>query len=428
MSKWELPVRLSKVGARMSRLTGVRAIMKDIGEALLRPDAKDFCNLSAGNPVILPEVEKLWRELTRELLDSPEYGSVVCRYGMTQGYEPLIRAVVKYFNSDFGLELSDENVLITPGSQSLHFLGANCFGGYAEDGSLRKIVLPLCPDYTGYGGICTASEAVVSFRPKIEIDAPAHRFKYHPDFSALQIDETTGCVIFSRPSNPTGNILADDEVRTIAALADKVHAPVFIDSAYGPPFPALNFTAMNPIFGPNIVHCMTISKAGLAGERVGITIGSRSVLEVLECFESNAMIHSSRLGQAIVARALASGVLSDLSQTVVRPFYRDKLSILEEAFERHMSKAVPWYLHLGEGAIFAWVWFDQLPLSDAELYRLCKAAGVIVVPGSEFFPGLPGEWQHTQQCLRLSLTASNEHLSEGVRRLAKVIDRVYMPA
>ncbi len=409
----------------MNRLTGVRAIMKDIGEALLSPDAKRYCNLSAGNPLVIPEVENLWRDLMRDLLSAPEYGNVICRYGMTQGYEPLIRAVVTYFNKEYGLALTDKNVLITPGSQSLYFFASNCFGGYDNAGKLKKIVLPLSPDYTGYGGVSIAPEAVVSYRPEIEIAKTPHRFKYHPNFKALQIDEETGCVIFSRPTNPTGNVVTDEEVRQIAALAAKVNAPVFIDSAYGPPFPALNFTEMTPIFAPNVVHCMTLSKAGLAGERVGIAIGDAKILEALECFESNSMIHSSRLGQAIVARAIESGALQQLSTSIIRPFYRKKLTILEEAFDRYMPANVPWYLHLGEGSIFAWVWFDELPISDSELYLQCKKAGVILVPGNAFFPGLQGTWQHTEQCLRLSLTASDEHLSEGVRRLAGVVESAY---
>jgi alanine-alpha-ketoisovalerate/valine-pyruvate aminotransferase len=64
----------------------------------------------------------------------------------------------------------------------------------------------------------------------------AHRFKYRPDFSQLSITEDTGCVIFSRPCNPTGNVLTDEEVKKIAALAAPLNVPVLIDSAYAPPF------------------------------------------------------------------------------------------------------------------------------------------------------------------------------------------------
>ena len=43
---------LTKFGTQMSKLTGVRAIMKDIVETLQVGQGQEFINLSAGNPVI----------------------------------------------------------------------------------------------------------------------------------------------------------------------------------------------------------------------------------------------------------------------------------------------------------------------------------------------------------------------------------------
>jgi len=150
---------LTQFGDKMSHLTGVRAIMKDIKETLQAGVGQQYINLSPGNPVILPEVEELWREYTTELLNGQDFGNVVCRYGDSQGYEPLIEAVVNFlwreyttellngqdfgnvvcrygdsqgyeplieavvnfFNQRYKLSLTNRNILITPGSQSLYF-------------------------------------------------------------------------------------------------------------------------------------------------------------------------------------------------------------------------------------------------------------------------------------------------------------------
>lgn len=415
---------LSNFGVEMSRLSGVRAIMKDIIETLRAGAGRDFINLSAGNPVILPEVEALWRNCTHELLASDQYGEVVGRYGASQGYQPLIDAVVQDFNRRYGLTLTERNVLITPGSQSLYFLAANAFGGYNSVGTLKNIVLPLSPDYTGYGGVTLVPEALIAYKPTLEMDAAAHRFKYRPDFSQLEINQQTGCVIFSRPCNPTGNVLTDAEVEKIAAIAAVYDVPVLVDSAYAPPFPALNFTEMTPIFGGNVLHCMSLSKAGLPGERIGIAIGDEHLIEVLESFQTNLCIHSSRYGQAIAARAIASGALATLSETVIRPFYQQKFKILEATLDAAMPD-LPWYLHQGEGAIFAWLWLDQLPGNDWALYQKLKEVGVIVVPGSTFFPGLRAEWAHKHQCLRISLTGSDADLAIAMQRLAIAVEQTY---
>lgn len=416
---------LSKIGLNMSKLTGVRAIMKDIIETLHAGNGQEFINLSAGNPLILPEVEQLWRDCTAELLASSEYGEVVCRYGSSQGYDPLIEAIAQDFNQRYGLNLTEKNILVTPGSQSLYFFAANVFGGYTESGALKQVVLPVSPEYTGYGGVSLTPESVVSFQPSLDINEEKHRFKYRPNFKHLKINQQTGCVIFSRPSNPTGNVLSDQEVKTIADLAAIHDVPVLIDSAYGPPFPSLNFTPMNPIFGGNIIHCLSLSKAGLPGERLGIAIAEPELIQVLQAFQTNACIHSSRYGQAIAARAILSGKLAHISETIINPFYRRKFDLVEGTFDAEMSPDLPWFLHSVEGAIFAWLWLKDLPITDWELYQELKKVGVIVVPGSSFFPGLKDNWKHKEECLRISLTASDDEITTAIKRIAQVIKEVY---
>lgn len=416
---------LTRFGAQMSNLTGVRAIMKDIIETLRSGKGREFINLSAGNPVILPEVEQLWRDCTAELLATAEYGEVVCRYGSSQGYRPFIEAVLNDFNHRYGLNLTDRNILITPGSQALYFLAANALGGYTQDGDLKQIVLPLSPDYTGYGGVTLIPEALQAYKPTLELNADHHRFKYRPDFSQLEITDKTGFVLFSRPCNPTGNVLTDEEALKISALAAPYNVPVFVDSAYAPPFPALNYTDMTPVFGDNIVHCVSLSKAGLPGERIGVALGDEKVIQVLESFQTNLCIHSSRYGQAIAARAIASGALVDISLNVIRPHYQDKFTVLETTLDEAMPQDVPWRLHRGEGAIFAWLWLQDLPLTDWAFYQELKQYGVIVAPGSPFFPGLREDWPHSRQCFRISLTANKTEIAAALRRLAELVDQVY---
>ncbi|MEM9002580.1 MAG: valine--pyruvate transaminase [Cyanobacteria bacterium P01_F01_bin.86] len=416
---------LTQFGNQMSHLTGVRAIMKDIIETLRAGNGRSFINLSAGNPVILPAVEQLWRDCTADLLASSEYGEVVCRYGSSQGYEPFIEAVMADFNQRYGLSLTERNVLITPGSQSLYFYAANAFGGYTTAGQLKEIVLPLSPDYTGYGGVSLFPEALRAYKPFIDIGERPHSFKYRPDFSQLEITDNTGFVLFSRPCNPTGNVITDDEVSRIADLAATHNTPVFVDSAYAPPYPALNFTSMTPTFRKNMVHCMSLSKSGLPGERIGIALGDEAIIQVLQSFQTNLCIHSSRYGQAIAARAIASGALGQIAETVIRPHYQNKFAVLEDSLDKFMPTDAPWYLHRGEGAIFAWLWFDELPVDDWELYQQLKQYGVIVVPGNPFFPGLQEDWSHTKQCIRVSLTATDEEIATGVRHLASIVNDLY---
>jgi valine--pyruvate aminotransferase len=71
------------------------------------------------------------------------------------------------------------------------------------------------------------------------------------------------------------------------------------------------------------------------------------------------------------------------------------------------------------------LWLRDLPITDWEFYQQLKQVGVIVVPGSSFFPGLREDWSHKHQCLRISLTATDEEIEIGMQRLAKVAQQVY---
>ncbi len=416
-------IHLSRVGEKMSRLTGVRAIMKDIQETLRSNPGRNWLNLSAGNPVILPEIEEMWGRHTHELLQGREFGEIVCRYGSSQGYEPLLDAITDSFNGAYGWGIGRRNILITPGSQTLYFFALNALAGTGRDEKSRSVVLPLCPEYTGYSGAVLQESSLKTYKPLIDIVAP-HRFKYRVDSGALQFDDSVGAVLFSRPCNPTGNVLSDSEVTTIVDGAADHDIPVLIDSAYAPPFPDMAFTEMNHIWRENVIFCASLSKAGLPGERVGIAIGDERYIALLESFQSNANLHSSRFGQAIAAKAIASGELAHLSSTVIKPHYQRKFSCVESALAQTMPE-VPWHLHQGEGSVFAWLWLQDLPISDLELYQELKKEGVIIVPGSFFFPGLQEEWTHKSECIRISLTASEAEIREGTSIIARVTERIY---
>ena len=418
-----MTTHLSVHGARMSRLTGVRAIMQDIRQTLAASPNAPWVNLSPGNPVILPEVEAMWRAHTQALADSKEFGDVVCRYGESQGVPELLDAVVDLFNAKYGWGITQENVLITSGSQSLLFAAANCFCGQSTDGRLRKLLLPLSPDYTGYDGICLSEEALASVTPDIEIVGD-HTFKYRVNFKELHIDDSVGAVMFSRPCNPSGNVIGAEEVTEIAVRAAKYGVPVFIDAAYGPPFPNLAFAQIEPFRGDNVVYCMSLSKAGLPGERIGIAIGPGRILDVMRAFLTNAVIHSSRFGQALAARAIRSGELVRVSNTVIGPYYRRKFELVQRLLAQAMPD-VDWYLHKFEGALFAWLWTKDLPVSDVALYNEIKKERVFVVPGSFFFPAIDEAWQHKRECIRISLTADDAEITKGIAAIARVIARLY---
>jgi valine--pyruvate aminotransferase len=421
-----MEVKTSKFGQRMSELTGVRAIMKDIIETLKSAEGKSFLNFSAGNPVVIPQVDELWRKITTELVNSKDFSNVVGRYGASKGYEPFIEAVLKDYNNRFNLNLTEKNILVSPGSQMLYFVAANTFGGYTSEGEIRHLTLPITPEYTGYGGVSLHKECIKGFKPLIEIFEKDHEFKYRLDRDNLTIDKNTGCIFTSRPCNPTGNIMSLEEVNFLVEKASANSIPIFFDSAYAAPYPALNFTEMLPVFGGNVAHCVTLSKAGLPGERVGFVLADENIIKPLEAFQTNACLHSSRMGQAMATLAINSGELQEICLTAVKPFYMERMIAMQEAAKKFLPNTIPWFLHRGEGSIFAWIWLRDLPISDWDLYNKLKEHQVIVVPGSTFFPGIQDKsWKHQYECIRLSLTVDKPEIDQGIKIIGKVLSECY---
>jgi valine--pyruvate aminotransferase len=412
---------LSKIGLNMNRLSGVRAIMKDIQETLAGNKDRVFYDFSAGNPVVLPEVIEMWKTENQD-----EFAQVIARYGSSKGYQPFIEALFEDFNQRYGQNFNSKNVTVACGSMTIAFLAANAFAGHTDHGVLKKVLLPVTPDYTGFGGINLDPAMILGQAPIIHKDLENHTFKYHADLENLKIDESIGLIILSRPNNPTGNILDKEEVIKIVSEAAKYEIPVLLDSAYSIPYPALNYKDIEPIFAPNVIHVMSLSKAGLPGERLGVAIGDQKYIDVIEAFATNTSIHSARFGQAIAAKAIKSGQLAKISENTIRPFYQNKSIAIKTALSTHLSDSISWYLHECDGGMFAWLWLENMPISDTELYDKLKNRGVIAVPGSGFFPGIQdSSWKHPRECIRLSLTASEDSIKIGIPILAEVIEEIY---
>ncbi|MEZ5433058.1 MAG: hypothetical protein R3F31_18250 [Verrucomicrobiales bacterium] len=59
-------------------------------------------------------------------------------------------AVAGYLNRECGWKLTREHIGVTSGGQTAFFLLLNRFAGTLPDGSRRRVLLPVVPEYIGY--------------------------------------------------------------------------------------------------------------------------------------------------------------------------------------------------------------------------------------------------------------------------------------
>jgi valine--pyruvate aminotransferase len=265
--------------------------------------------------------------------------------------------------------------------------------------------------------------------PRIEFTGE-HEFKYRVDFDTLEIGDDIAAICVSRPTNPTGNVLTDEEIARLAALASSHNIPLIIDNAYGAPFPNIIFTEATPVWHEHMILTLSLSKLGLPGTRTGIVIAHPRVAAAMAHMSAVVGLSNPNVGQAMVRPMLESGEILQLSNEVVRPFYIEKSRFARQCVEEMFGNTFRYYVHRSEGALFLWLWFPDLPITSKELYQRLKKRGVLIISGHYFFFGLDDaiDWPHRQQCLRMTFTMPPDVVSEGIRLICEEVAKAHAEA
>jgi valine--pyruvate aminotransferase len=382
--------------------------------------------LGGGNPAHIPEVQNIFRQRMEAILSkSGEFERVIGNYDTPQGAKAFIGALAELFRDEFSWDIGPENLALTNGSQNAFFSLFNLFAGKFENGRLKKLLLPLAPEYIGYSEVGLEPDFFHANRPEIEL-LDDRLFKYRVDFEGLRIDDSFGAVCFSRPTNPTGNVVTDAEVSRLRELANAKGIPLIIDSAYGTPFPNIIYSDAQPVWDENIVLCLSLSKFGLPSLRTGIVIARKEIIRVITRMTSVFSLAPGSLGPALAMDLVKSGEITRVSNDLVKPFYQRKAKRAVSLLKSEMGEDIPMRIHKPEGALFLWLWFEGLPVSSEELYQRLKRKGVLVVSGHYFFPGMKkGSWDHMQQCIRVTYAQDDEVVEKGIKLLADEIKDIF---
>lgn len=416
-------MQFSKFGEKFNQYSGITQLMDDLNDGLRTPGA---IMLGGGNPAAIPAMIDYFHQTSAEMLSNGELIAALSNYDGPQGKDRFVKSLAALLKTTYGWEISEKNISLTNGSQSGFFYLFNLFAGQQPNGSHKKILLPLAPEYIGYGDAGIDDDLFISYRPEIEM-LDDGLFKYHVDFNQLKVDSSIAAICASRPTNPTGNVLTEDEIHKLDQLARDNGIPLIIDNAYGVPFPNIIFEQVEPFWNDNTILCMSLSKLGLPGVRCGIVIANETVTQALTNMNGIISLAPGSVGPAIAQHMIERGDLLRLSDEVIRPFYQQK----SQTAVKLLQQAIPdprFRIHKPEGAIFLWLWFDELPISTMALYQRLKARGVLVVPGEYFFIGQQEDWPHTHQCLRMNYVQDDQEMQKGIQIIAEEVAKAYQQA
>jgi DNA-binding transcriptional MocR family regulator len=218
--------------------------------------------------------------------------------------------------------------------------------------------------------------------------------------------------------NPSGRRWSIDRRRQLAMLAGRFGVPVIEDAPYaelcfeGEPLPPV----ASHDDSCTTIYLGTASKILSPGMRLGWVAAERDLVHRFVLAKQGADLHTSSLVQLLAARFMLE---HDLEAHIarIREVYRSRrdamITALEEYFPEDVSFTRP------AGGLFLWV---ELPngLDARRLLERALEERVAFVPGDSFFPN--GGHENT---LRLNFSAMpEERITEGVRRLAGVLEKV----
>jgi len=395
-------------------------ILKIAGEIrALTEKGLDICNLTVGDfsPQQFPIPGKL-EELIADALAAGE-----TNYPPSDGVKELRQAVVRFFQDWLDLSCSVESTLIAGGARPLVFA---LYQSVVDPGD--KVIYPT-PSWNNnhYTYLAGGVPVEIVVGPETNFLPTAEQIR------PLVRDARLICI--NTPLNPTGTVMARDEVEAIGRLVVEENSrrlargerPLFLmwDQVYW----MLTFGENRHYAPPQLVPESArwtifidgISKAFAAtGLRVGWTVAPAHVTARMRDILGHVGAWAPRAEQVAVSRFLGMRDAIESYHAHMIHELQLRLDLLYNGFEAMRREGLPVRAIAPQGAIYLSAQFQLAGRSNEEIRKLLlDRAGFAVVPFQAF--GLKKEdgW------FRLSVGAvSPEEIEKGLRRVREVLQRV----
>jgi (5-formylfuran-3-yl)methyl phosphate transaminase len=347
----------------------------------------DIVNLGYGEPDFAPPAV-VQEALERAVRDGR------MRYTHSLGILPLREAIADHYEATYGVKVSPEQILVTPGTSPAMLM---LFGALLDPGD--EVVLS-DPSYACYPNFIRYAEGVPVYVDTTEEDG----FQYRPEAIAARLGARTRAILVNSPANPTGAVLVPERMAAIARLAETRSAFVVSDEIYHGlgegerDRSILEFTDRAFVLNG-------FSKAfAMTGFRLGYLIAPPSHVPALQRLFGNVFISTNEFVQwaGVAALRQAAGEPARFARIFAerRRVMIDGLRAI--GFGVGFEPAGAFYI-LANARHFS---ADSLRFT----YEILEQSHVALTPGVAF-------GRNAEGYLRFSYSASVERIREGLRRL-----------
>ena len=335
------------------------------------------------------------------------------KYTPSSGLLPLRKAICEKFKKDNGLCYEPSQIIVSNGAK--HSIFNACYA-VLEEGDEVIIPAPYWLTYPEVVKVCGATPVYIDCKKE-------NKFKFSAADLKAAITPKTKMLIFNSPSNPTGAVYNEEEVREIAKVCEEAEIFVLADEIY-------EKLCYNGVKAFSIAKCsekmkdLTITINGVSktyamtGWRVGYLAAPADIAKAIDSFQSHATSNASSISQYATIEALAS--TDEEIQTMVDVFDKRRAKLLKLASEIDGVQTVEpdgaFYVMLVVGGLYGKAYNGKAITNSIEFADLLlETEKVATVPGVSF---------GADDCVRLSYALGEADLEEGLKRIKRFVENL----
>ena len=317
-------------------------------------------------------------------------------YTPALGLPELRHAVAEYYHRKFSLNINPERIIITPGASGALQLAMLCLLDAGEN------VLLSDPGYP-----CNRNIAQVLAAQAIAIPVSAEN-AYQLDAASIAEywNDKTRAVMVATPSNPTGTILPENQLKEICQIVAQNKGRLIVDEIYqGLVYDVEDYTALaisNECFVIN-----SFSKYfGMTGWRIGWMVVPEFYVDAIDRIAQNIFLAPPTVSQHAALTALKTETQIELDAR--RDEFKQRRDFLLPALEQlGFDIAVK-----PQGAFYIYANCEKFTNDSFNwVKRLLNEQGVALTPGLDF-----GDYQANIHC-RFAYTQSLDVLERAVDKI-----------
>ena len=335
------------------------------------------------------------------------------KYTPSSGLLPLRKAICEKFKKDNGLDYEPSQIIVSNGAK--HSIFNACYA-ILEEGDEVIIPAPYWLTYPEVVKVCGAEPKYIECKKE-------NKFKFSAEELKAAITPKTKMLIFNSPSNPTGAVYSEEEVRAIAKVCEEAEIFVLSDEIYE----KLCYNGVKPF---SIAACsekmkdLTIVINGVSktyamtGWRVGYLAAPKDVAKAIDSFQSHATSNACSISQYATIEALNSPEEEIEGMRQVFDNRRAKLLSLIAKIDG-VSAVEPdgaFYVMMVTSGLYGKKYGDKvIDGSIAFADALLEGEKVATIPGISF---------GADDCVRLSYALSDADIEEGLARIQRFVSQL----